>query len=587
MTAFIVSENNYEIKIIGKSLTEIISEKLTSEKINISYDDNFSNAVSLPIIIYPSNIFTDENLAELAKKISPDEMIFLTKDKTHGIKMLGSIPKNNDLSKFKVKIITPAKDFFIINSRESFLLTQKHLLSGKNQIGKSTVIGKNVYISENSYVGKNVYIGENTKIIDSCVEDNAYISDNVTVKESIVCEKANIGCGETKFKKIISKNIFPPKKKIFETDGKLHNINANEAFNMGKNVSGKIILCAYSENAKDIFEAFCLSAYEASNIINFGNISENILRFAIQENKCDFGLYFSEEYVRAWSGDSLYASENLKKSLESGIQRFCEYSPLSYKPLFIPYRSISEYYRESLNEIYSVKESKVFADIYCKDYLKMICAEFAEKNKLTDRNNPRISFSINSDGMRVCAYSDETGFIPHEKLIMLCMTREKSGFVSLPMDFPETADRIKKVRRMDINPDYEKMTETEIKRDLSARKNANPLYFDAIKIIARILRILYDEDINFYELAKSIPEYSYSGRIIPIHEKSEKIFKKLGLSERGGNVKTSYGKARLFPLRTGEIFLAAESMSLEISAEICDEAIEILNHIDVSNFGNN
>lgn len=580
MTAFIISEGKKEIILAGKNLTEIISEKLTSEEIDISYNENFSEIKAFPIILYPSDILTDENLSEIAGKLSSsDDMIFLTKDNVHGIKIIGKIPESKNFSKFKVKRIIPQKNFFVINSRESFLSAQKFILTGEKHIGKSTILGKNSYISDNSSVGKNVYIGENTKIINSCIENNAYISENVTIENSIVCENANIGCGEKIIGKIISKNILPPKKKMFGSDGKLSEISSHEAFCMGKNISGKKIFCAYSENACDIFESFCMSASENNDIVNFGNISENILRFAIQKGKCNFGLYFSADYIRCWESDSLYSGEKLKKLLEKCINQSREFPLVSHKLPSIPYKNIIDEYQKSLDEIYNVKESKVFADIYCKGCLKAICTEFVQKNNLTNRDNPRISFSIDESGLKVCAYSEETGYVPHEKLIMLCMTREKNPHVSVPENFPEVTDKIIKTERISVNPDYDKMSDSEAKRDLSARKNALPMYFDAVKILARILKILNEENISFYELTKSIPEYSHSGRIIHVNDKSEKIFKKLNLPESGGKLKTEHGKARLFPLRTGGIFLTAESMSLEISAEICDEASEILKKL--------
>ncbi len=64
--------------------------------------------------------------------------------------------------------------------------------------------------------------------------------------------------------------------------------------------------------------------------------------------------------------------------------------------------------------------------------------------RISSKNGSAVVFHIGSDGTGASAYTEETGYVFEEKLILICCADRfaKGADVSLPYDFPRAADRL-------------------------------------------------------------------------------------------------------------------------------------------------
>ncbi len=609
MTAVIVCPNGFGIKLCGVRFTELAAKKLKSEGISgisFSHDraeeikSEFKKAKDFPVILFPVNVLTKEDVSvfenERADITAISGRVFAVNILPENFSSLDDLLSSAKKEKLTIKEKNAEKYFLAVNSREDYLKAQRDILSGKFTpqakisscalkgaryadknifFGKNTVISENVMISDGSYIGDNVYIGADSVIRSSAVMDNAFISSGVILENSIVYENASVGCGRKISCKTVgngsekNRDIF--KRKVFGTDGRLSGVNPSEAYSMGKILAGKNVCAAYSSVSEELFTAFADGVRDAEGkVINLGEISENVFRIFMRKEPADFGVYFAESHIRPWSADGLFSDESLRRKLEEGINSSDGGYFGSGEKISLPPKNIREKYLMQLFNIFrSERAGEFFADISCSDeFLSGLCREFAEENHLLDREKPRIAFHISSDGARISAYTDETGYVFHEKLVMLCMLHSQNK-ISLPSDFPSAAEKLAAIERFDIAPNYEKMSEEEETRDKNARFHADMRLFDAPSVMALVLEMLCKKNTTLLNAVRELPVYSFSGRMIPLRTAPSDIFRRMGLPESGGKLYAERGKAFVRPMRTGGIILSAESASMEISAEIC------------------
>ncbi|MGN1417269.1 MAG: hypothetical protein ACI4XF_10510 [Oscillospiraceae bacterium] len=630
MTTILICPKKYEYKLCGRRLSDFALEKIkrTGGDIVCTSDepDDIRNAVkhcrTLPVLIYPVNILTAADLLPLvsACRKGYDMAVLKAVDEpehSHRIIAANRLPVGFDdiddlyaaalRERFNIRSVFTEEYYSVIDSRESYLAVQNAILGREfipdtpyedNElkprymayrgleaeeplyIGRNCVLGENVKISRGTYIGDNVYIGSNTEIIRSAVMDGAYISGGAYLKNVIVEENAAVAHGQRESHCILhgkradmsaAENI-PP---LFGTDGRMNgNISTAAAFSMGQAAAApeKSAAIAYSDPAAAAAcEAFAAGAVSCGgNVTDFGELPENVFRYALKNSMCSCGVYFGYDYIRPWNGDGLPSEEALRRKLETAVGFGCEpeRSPVSCG--LTRADSIYNSYINYIDKLIVSDISGFFADVTTPDgALYELCRDFTERHGANDRSKTRIAFHISGDGSRISAYTEETGYVFHERLVMLCLSRMKRPTAAVSSRFPHAAEKLIKLERFEYAPDYSAMTPEEVKADKKARANADPALFDGVAVMAMVLNILASEGITLEEAVSKLPKYSSSGRMIPLSANAAELFRRLGLPPKGGELPAERGKAEVRPMRTGGVILYAESASAEISAEIC------------------
>ncbi|MGN0691677.1 MAG: hypothetical protein ACI4K7_04955, partial [Oscillospiraceae bacterium] len=437
----------------------------------------------------------------------------------------------------------------------------------------------NVKISRGTYIGDNVYIGSDTELVRSAVMDGAYISGGAYLENVIVEENAAVSHGQRETDCIIhgkrgdgcSEERYAP---LFGTDGRMdRNISTAAAYSAGKAAaSEKSIAVAYgSSSSSAACEAFAAGAVSCGgNVTDFGELPENVFRYALKNSMCSCGVYFGYEYIRPWSGDGLPSDEALRQKLEKAVRFGCDAVKSSISCGLTRADNIYNSYNNYIDKLIVSDISGFFADVTTpNEALYDLCKDFTERHGADDRSNTRIAFHISGDGSRISAYTEETGYVFHERLVMLCLSRMKSTTAAVSSRFPHAAEKLLRLERFEYAPDYSAMTPEEVRADKKARANAVPALFDGLAIMAMVLSILASEDISLEAAVSKLPKYSSSGRMIPLSADVSELFRRLGLPPKGGKLPAERGQAEVRPMRTGGVILYAESASAEISAEIC------------------
>lgn len=204
----------------------------------------------------------------------------------------------------------------------------------------------------------------------------------------------------------------------------------------------------------------------------------------------------------------------------------------------------------------------------------------ARIRKLCDEVFPHISgneglaFHLNEDGVKVTAFTESTGYIQCEKLLLLALKYRLDSFngkvFDIPTKFPSAAERIASGYGIKLN------------RIDDARLD---FYDDKIILIVEILKIIQKTGYKLDKLCGKLPEYAELERYIPIErEKCEDRIRIICNKYNNGKnyvkdrnvsggiaINDALGKIFVTPIRSGKgIMLHAESRTMETAAELCD-----------------
>ncbi len=630
MTTILICPEKFEYKLCGRRLSDFALEKLKALGGDIictsDRPDDIRNAVkhcrTLPVLIYPVNILTSAELLPLvsACRKGYDMAVLRPMDHTEqsscGIIAANRLPVGfEDIDelysaalreRFNIKSVFTEEYYCVIDSREDYLAAQNAILCREfipdapyedNElkprytayrgleaeeplyIGRNCVLGENVKLSRGTYIGDNVYIGADTEIIRSAVMDGAYISGGAYLENVIVEENASVSHGQREADCVLhgkradscsGENVSP----LFGTDGKMNrNISTAAAYSAGQAAASEnSIAVAYGSPASSAAcEAFAAGAVSGGgNVTDFGELPENVFRYALKNSMCSCGVYFGYEYIRPWNGDGLPSDEKLRQMLEKAIEFGYDTRKSSISCGLTRADNIYNSYNNYIDKLIVSDISGFFADVTTpNEALYDLCRDFTERHGADDRTKTRIAFHISGDGSRISAYTEETGYVFHERLVMLCLSRMERSVTSVSSRFPHAAEKLLKLERFEYAPDYSAMTADEVRADKKARANADPALFDGLAIMAMVLNILASENITLEAAVSKLPKYSSSGRMIPLSADAAELFRRLGLPPKGGKLPAERGQAEVRPMRTGGVIIYAESASAEISSEIC------------------
>lgn len=185
-----------------------------------------------------------------------------------------------------------------------------------------------------------------------------------------------------------------------------------------------------------------------------------------------------------------------------------------------------------------------------------------------------LAFHLNEDGVKVTAFTEQTGYIQFEKLLLTALKYRLGDFegkiFDIPIKFPSAAEKIASGYGIKLN-----------------RKERAKLdfYDDKIILTVEILKIIQKTGHKLNKICDELPEYAELERYIPVEKEScEGRIKSLCNKYNNGKkydedrdysggitINDDLGKISVTPIRSGKgIILHAESGAMETAAELCD-----------------
>lgn len=482
-------------------------------------------------------------------------------------------------------------------------------------IEAGSVIDDNAIIGRRSriygtYIGRGAHISARCELSESVVCANAELKDSVVCGEYSVCgEKSRIGDGarildnvkiwagkEVRSGTAVSENISVGIGKAIYIDDESvcslgSGVNApsdsakfgmavGTAFDIGDTiVTGYGGACA----AKALAESFKSGLMSAGiRVFDLGECTSQQVMYAVNRLSAKIGCFVNVGY-----------SERIKLMdigglpLSRPVERRIEESYNSDKFRTLEYHRYEEtadmsgtalLYEAFLSDMMPESFAGVNVEIRTSS---RITARLADRlfHSRNDIDGERIVFHISPDGSACSAYSDKTGYIFHERLVLMAIKAAyaKQIPVSVPYVFPMAADKLAEDENGRL---YRYYNTSDGKADGEARKTAsrpdNFFVRDALALVCMIVGQISDSEISFADWIKEIPGFYTTQRFISVTQKPLIVLKRLTAAKNAASEGIVFEKEKsravVRPLKGGEgIMIFAESFKSESASAICDE----------------
>ncbi|MDE6149099.1 MAG: hypothetical protein K2F81_03260, partial [Ruminococcus sp.] len=243
-------------------------------------------------------------------------------------------------------------------------------------------------------------------------------------------------------------------------------------------------------------------------------------------------------------------------------------------------------YEIHLNEILPSKFVGINAEIRSSSKETACLADelFHSKN---DIDGEKIIFHISADGNSCSAYTDKTGYVFHERLVLLAMKAlYRNGIsVSVPFSFPMGADSLAQNEGGYLFRYYNSPDDNSDKKAREVAQRTDNLFVrDGLALACIICGYLSENNINFSEAMSNIPKFSSIQRYVSFKGNPTDLIHNLSVENNGGEgVVYSKEKTRALirPLKNGNgLMIFAESFKSEEASSVCDEIQEKLKRYE-------
>lgn len=556
----------------------------------------------------------DKAVAEAAENYDHLLTDFLPKIVASG-KVMSFTPNGNFYS-----IITP-DDLFAVtktlapNLDHEELIAPSAQISGGVKLSSDTVIGENAtvcrgaelngaIISEGAFIGERVkvggFIGKGAKLLSGViVENGAIVGDN-----SIIGEQALVHSGvkirngtRLEAYSIVKSDTGGAALPLKITDDGICGetgsiITPQLAAIVGSAVTalgGKIGVAFHGGNSAECL-ALALSpgiAAAGGEAWLFGAASEPALCFCTEKSGLSACCYIDSGVttkIRIFSGDGLPLSRREEKLLEQGLQGNYRTAAFNRFGKIKDVSAITEMYVSALEKSAPERLSEIRAVLNTSG--KNV-SEACEKilDKINCKDGSPVVFHINSSGKGTSAYTDKTGYVFEDKLIMLCCKNlfEQGRDIALPHDFPMAVEKLaeeydRKVHRYSLCPSDNSDFYT---RKLSLE---TPFVNDGAMLMFTVLSVLESRGITLAEAVAELPESVVCTRFVPVSKHPLKLFRKeesKRVSGDGITLSSEKGQVHIRPVKTEKgILMQAESFSMEAASELCDFYQDLISRED-------
>jgi mannose-1-phosphate guanylyltransferase / phosphomannomutase len=316
-----------------------------------------------------------------------------------------------------------------------------------------------------------------------------------------------------------------------------------------------------------------------SNLWDFGVNFESQFDFCMLKSMADYGVYISSDgaaRIKIVAKGGLPLPRSQERKLEGAVNR-SEYR-----------RAESEKFGtavdlSSLREMYAIELIKAAKENLSGIGVQIKTANAAVRRVLEDALvklgcglEGDFCLHISADGKQLSVYSDEFGYIRHDKLlVLLCGDYfETEKELAVPYGAPKVLDEIaaqhgaKLYRYEDCPCDQS---------DEYARRLAvdAPFVRDGLLMAIKLLSYLKEHAVSIAEAIASIPKFGTANRFVSVAVNPTTILRKLGDGRQkigeGLSLKVDKGDVRIRPVKSGKgVLLFAESASSETAEEICD-----------------
>lgn len=496
-------------------------------------------------------------------------------------------------------------------------------VNGPVYFGSDVKIGAGTIISPGSVIGDNVTIGQGSKVHSSIILSGAYIGDNVSCNHAVLCENARLMGGSAVYEgavigdgacihenSIVEKGVklWPSKQLqsnstasydvkygyarslICDEDGICGETNAvitpeimtrlgSSAVALSKN---KIVGISHNGgNAANALQLAFVSGVMAAGgtAWDFGECIESEFEFSLRKSGVPIAAYIDAGIttnVRLLDKGAMPLTRAQERKLEGCLNR-------------------SEYQKASHNEFGSKEDMSSIPKLYISE-LQGMSVERARGIKVTVKSiNPKIIkllspiltsgndldgeeivLSISSNGKKLSAYTNTTGLVSHNRLVLIACEYffKRRIDVALPYDFPSVADKVADAYGVDLHRYYSCSCDSSDEKARNiARENAFVTDGSILSLI--LIKHLSNEGITLRDAITSSPEFYTANRFITFESSPLALIKSFGNAggtiNEGVTIQDDKGRVLIRPLKTGRgLLLYAEAVNSEIASELCD-----------------
>ena len=494
-------------------------------------------------------------------------------------------------------------------------------ISPQAEIGKGTVIGENVTICrgaklngaivmDGAYIGEratvnNAVIGTGARLLTgsavyegAAVGDSAVIAEQAVVKcgvkiwngrhlDSYACAEQDIKYGFLAPAKIGEDGI------CGETGGVITPQTAAVLGSSLASLGGKIGI-GWKDNPASKSLAMAIAAgvtAAGAEAWLFGSCTAPALAYCTARSRLSAGCRADAGVtakISLCSGDGLPLSRSEEKIVEGGLNRG-EYRRAGFMHfgrfhdtaaiLGLYKNMLEEEAPRSLNGIKAVLNTSggAVTDM-CGDIVK----------RISDKNGEPMVFHIGGDGSGLSVYTEETGYVFEEKLILICCAdRFARGMdVALPYDFPRAADRLAEKYDREVLRYSGCPSDTN---DREARKLAaeTPFIRDGAALMLTTLRVLESRGITLAEALRELPEMALATRFVAVGKHPVRLLRQICAEEQASGdglvVNDKRGRVMIRPVKTEKgVMMKVESFSMEAASELCDFYQDKLKQLEVN-----
>lgn len=497
---------------------------------------------------------------------------------------------------------------------------------GRNvNIGMGSVIGKGTVIEDNVSIGECVnitgsYIGEYSRIGNRVKIDSAVVCKNSTLEKGAECESLSVvGDGaaveensvisegvklwngktlikNTRLKTNLRYGIKPSFS--FNDEGCDKLISPVQAVSIGcalgssLDTGSSVIVCCENEDCVSYANALMSGLMSAGvDVWDLGVSHERAADFTANMLKADVYAAVSANpapklVLRCAGG--LRIKRDMEHDIEQRLKtKVFRQADISH---FGKYKSA-----ENMNEMY-VSRLKAALPKKLKGINVTINTSSEKTAKeidelitpINDINGEEIIFHFLDNVGKVTAYSEKTGYILYERLVLLGtkIHLEKNEDVAVPFTLPCAFDEMASDYSANL---YRYFTSSISSADNYARKLAadekNSFVHDGMYLISDILNYLTEKNISLSKAMEEVPQFYSSERFVALSDNDEitrSFFRKIKAgskrSDDGIVISKNDARAIIKPMRKGRgLMLFVDAHKAETAAAVCDDIQKQLN----------
>lgn len=487
------------------------------------------------------------------------------------------------------------------------------------EIGAGAVIGPHSSIDNGCLIGDGAKLRGSLLLENSCAErgsamTGAMLCAGATLKHgaslfegTVVGEQAVIGSGASvkpnvliwpgkviESERIVNANVKygALERSVFDDAGisgetgmeMTTEICARLGMAIGSAKAGKRIGIAYdgTNNAKALSLALTAGLMQAgSHVWSFGECFQAQLSFFTAFCSQGIGIFVhggENTAIQVCGEGGLSIPRFLERDIEARMAKgeFNRCSPELVRDV-ADMSSIQMIYRQEINKLAPYGLSGCRAVVKStNERIRLLLSECLVKLDCGESDD--FILRINRFGTRVSAYTEESGTVPFEKLLAVCVLNElKNGHdLSLPFDAPQMLDDLatqygrKAYRYLNSPAD----TSDSMARQLAVKQK---WVRDGLFLALRLLSIIKERERSLEELLAELPEFYVAKKTFSVSLQPSSLAQLFGEENvtlnnkrEGITIQKEKGRLLIVPSRTGRVLrVLAEANNMEAAGELC------------------